>query len=161
MISKQGKASKSKGKRGEYTLRDHLRLCGWKADRVYASGALKGMPGDVKACKDGRTLIFELKVRKDQFDKIYQLYAAHMKATQNDVLAVALPGAKKLCVEMCGNLDGVLDSDGIFELCERSPLYAEFKRQFESLITMQAWVKEADILVIKGDRKPLLFLRYR
>ena len=58
-----GKFSRDKGMRQEYLLRDYLRKLGWTADRVPSSGAAEGFKGDIKAEKNGRTVLFELKAR--------------------------------------------------------------------------------------------------
>jgi hypothetical protein len=156
-----GRRSKNKGRNQEYACRDYLRKLGWTAERVYASGAIAGLPGDIKATKNGRTVLFELKTRKASFGKVYDLYAAHLAAKKDDVFAAALPGAEKLCVEMSNSLDALLDSDGVFEVADSHPCFSSFKRTFGKLKTMQEWVKSCEILVIKDDRRPYLFLRYR
>lgn len=152
---------KRKGRRQEYKLRDALRVLNWEAERVYASGAIKGLPGDLKVSKAPHDLLLELKFRKDTFKKIFELYFAHCKKMQDDNLSFTFTGENKLCIDVSSSLDGLLDSNGLYELAEKHPLYKDFKQTFKKIANMQALVKECDVLVITGDRTPYLFIRYR
>lgn len=159
---KLGKASRSKGKRNEYLLRDFLRAQGWEADRVPSSGAAQGFPGDIRAVKCGKTVLFELKARRDQFKKIYALYDAHCHAMKDDVLAVVTPGIEKHLVSLSSSFDALFtDPVQVYERAENHVLYNEYKRTFRKLGTMYKYLQTCDVLVIKDDRKSFLFIRYR
>lgn len=162
-----GKASRDKGKRGEYLLRDYLRQRGWKADRVPGSGAFSyriddkegHLKGDVTAEKDGIKARFEMKYH-ESFGKIYELYEEHVKLKQDDVLAFVCPNEKRLCLAMSTSLDAVFDGPGVYEFQNRHPLFEKFKRTFGKLAGMQRLLGTSDILVLKKNHKPLLFIRY-
>lgn len=156
-----GRSSKQKGYRGEILLRDYLRKAGWTSDRVPMSGAVAGLPGDVRGTKGNLSVLFEMKFRREEFKQVYALYDEHRKNAQDDVFSVALPGAEKLCLNMSTSLDAVFDGADYYNLAENHILYPKYKRTFAKMKKMQEWVKESDILVIKNNGKPLLFLRYR
>lgn len=156
-----GKSQKQKGRNQEYALRDKLRQMGWVADRVYASGAIKGLPGDVKATKGNQAVLLEMKARKSAFTSIYALYEEHVKNAQDDVLSFCLPGAQKQCILVSTSLDALFDGPEYFIIAQQHCLYAKHKRAFERFATMEKWVKETDVLCIKNDRREILFIRYR
>lgn len=157
-----GRASRQKGMRAEYGLRNTLRLLGWEAHRVPSSGAAEGFKGDVIGTKDGRKLVFEVKNYADSFEKIYQLYEQNTKAKQDDLLTFVAPHEDRLCVRISTSLHAVLNADvTCFEFADRNPLYTKFKRTYEKLMRMQRLLKGADILVIKQNHKPLLYIRYQ
>jgi hypothetical protein len=156
-----GRFSKQKGRRGEYTLRDFLRKAGWQSERVYASGAIPGLPGDVTAEKAGRKVLFEMKCRANSFAKIYALLDASQGTLKDDLVTVCLPGEQCLCADVSYSLDAVFDSDGVYTPVQRHPLAAEHKNAFKQLGTVHKWVGPAEILVLKDDRRPLMFVRYR
>lgn len=159
-----GKFSRDKGKRGEYALRDSLRREGWKADRVPSSGAAQGFKGDVKAehAKHGGKL-FELKCRKGTFKKIYELYFAHLAQAGDDLLAVALPAnedQKSACLNLSTSLEAVLGGADHHPLAHYHPQYKAFPKTFRKLANLRKLLGEADILVLRDDRQPFLYLRF-
>ncbi len=153
--------SKSKGRRNEYCLRDHLRTMGWTSERVPMSGAVASMPGDVWATKGDRRILFEMKSRKDAFKRIYELYYATIKATQSDVLAVAMSCGTRYCVTISASLDSVLAGADVHELAHNHCMYKKYKRTFGKIANLEKLLGTAEILAIKDDRKPLLFLRFQ
>lgn len=155
-----GRASKVKGRTQEYRLRDELRRLGWQAERVYCSGAIKGLPGDVKATKGERTLLFEMKSRKSSFKKIYELYAAHIKTCGDDLMAIAIPGARHLCLNLSSSLDAVLGGADHHTIVTQHPLYEKYSRTFRKIENLEKLVGECQVLAIKDDRAPLLYIRY-
>lgn len=155
-----GKASKRKGRAQEYLLRDFLRLRGWQAERVYASGAIAGLPGDVKASKDGKELLFEMKSRKNAFKKIYELLDAHVRELGDDMICIAIPGNRHLCISVSTSLDAVLGGNDTHTIVTNHPLYEKFKRTFGKLVNLEKLVKNANILAVKDDRRPLIFIRF-
>jgi hypothetical protein len=158
-----GRASKQKGKRGEYNLRDALRTQGWTADRVYASGALPGMPGDVKAVhpKHGPKL-FELKCRKETFKKIYALYEAHVKSYGDDLMALAIPAdeGRSMCVNVSSSLEAVLGGAEIHLLPSHHKHFKEFPKTYGKIGNLRKLLGEAHILVVRDDYKPFLYFRF-
>lgn len=141
-----GKYSRSKGRRGEYMLRDHLRTLGWNADRVPLSGASQGFKGDIVATKDGKRLVFELKVRAGKyFDDIYNSWFTSVSVS---------PGISNTCITYSQDLDRVLDQDSHF--LSVPPGGKEIKK----LLNIRKWLDKSDILVIRHDRKPFIFIKY-
>jgi hypothetical protein len=151
-----GLKSRRKGRTGEYGLRDHMRSLGYEAIRVPLSGASEGYKGDVVAWKPGQPQVtFELKCRKDTFKAIYALL---------DTLKVE----DSLNISM---QDGTLVS-----ICRSFPTEARTVTYTHDYLILQALpscvrtlgkIKNlrkllggADWLVIKDDRKPLLFIHY-
>jgi Holliday junction resolvase len=159
--SRLSRRSRGRGKRAEYGLRNYLRSLGWQADRVPSSGASQGFPGDVRAVKGDRTLLFECKCYTEKFDQFWVLLDTYQRTEKNDLLSVAVPGSALLCCDISYSLEALFDSDGVYTLTYRQPLYAQFKSTFDRLETMQKMVKGSDVLVLKSDRKPWIFLRYR
>lgn len=155
-----GKFSRAKGKRNEYSLRDYLRRMGYQADRVPSSGAAQGFKGDIRAIKDGKTTLFELKTRKDSFKTFYDLMAA-IRAMGTDRIGVTVPGLKKQCVDISGSIGGIYDTEGVYEFPQRLPFYEKHKRAFQRLAVLEEMLGESDILVIKDDRSPYIFFRFR
>jgi hypothetical protein len=156
-----GLRSRRKGLSQEYRLRDALRSWGWEADRVPSSGAAEGFPGDIKATKDGKTLLFELKARKDSFGSLYDLYDDHLKVMQDDLLSVVVPTeAFLLGVDMSTSLDAVLEGSFLKTGCASHPSFKKHNRAFNRLPTVYEWVKKSDILVLKDDRRPFIFMRF-
>ena len=155
-----GKFSRSKGKRGEYSFRDYLRRMGYQADRVPSSGAAQGFKGDVRAIKDGKTTLFELKTRKDSFKGFYDLMV-DVHATGTDRIGLTMPGLQKQCVDISTSIGGIYDTEGLYEFAHAQPFYEKHKRTFARLKTLEAMLGESDILVCKDDRSPYLFFRFR
>lgn len=155
-----GKFSRAKGKRNEYAFRDYLRRMGYQADRVPSSGAAQGFPGDIKASKDGKTTLFELKTRKDSFKTFYALMDA-IRNTGTDRIGVTVPGLKKQCVDISGSIGGIYDTEGVYEFPQRLPFYEQHKKAFARLAVLEEMLGKSDILVIKDDRAPYIFFRFR
>lgn len=159
-----GRASKVKGRSQEYRLRDQLRREGWTSERVYCSGAIKGLPGDVKAThpKHGEKL-FEMKSRKSTFKKIYQLYREHVRTAGDDLLVFALPvseDGRSVCVNLSTSLEAVLDGADHHPLTHYHPLYKQFSRTFSKIGNLRKLLGEADILACKDDREEIFFVRF-
>lgn len=67
-----GLRSRRKGSRGEYLIRDALRLAGYECDRVPASGAAQGFKGDLRVRRDGKECTVEVKLRSSGFNRLYK-----------------------------------------------------------------------------------------
>ena len=156
-----GLKSRRKGQRGEYLLRDYLRTLGYVADRVPASGAAQGFKGDVRATKDGKTYLFEVKNYADKFNSIYVLYEDVIRTMREDVVGFAFPFEKHVLVSLSSSLDSAIAGPLVYESHKQHKLYEKHKRAFEMLGKMQRLLKEADILVIRTNRKPFLFILYK
>jgi hypothetical protein len=165
--SKLSKRSRSRGKRAEYGLRNYLRSLNWLADRVPSSGASQGFPGDVKGTPPPgsgageRSVLFEVKNHTGKFAQFWVLLDRWQREAKNDLLSVAVPGAEHLCCDISTSLEAVFDSDGVYTLTNRHPLYKDFKSSFDRLPTLCKLVKGADVLVLKDNGRPWIFLRFR
>ncbi len=159
--SKRSRSARTRGKRGEYKLRDYLRRLGWEADRVPTSGAAQGFKGDVKATKDGVTKLFELKNWSGNFATIYDLYNLHCSTMKDDLMSIVLPGEAKLCLDLSSSLDAVIagPDNGAYSISH--PLKESHARTFKKIGTLQKLIQECDYLVLLDDRRPFLFLRFR
>lgn len=158
-----GKYSRDKGRRGEYSVRDELRAGGFVADRVPLSGASAGFKGDIRASKNGRTYVFEVKCRATGFKAVYDLFA---KESEDGVLRLAVAAetgeAGPVCINISNSADGALGSQGAYLLKAPSsvPGGIHTKRLHRKLLNMRKWLQGADVLVIKSDRCQNLYLRY-
>lgn len=150
---KRGKASRGKGKRNEYLLRDYLRELGWTADRVPSSGASQGFKGDIVASKDGQKVIFELKARAESFKKIYELLDQY-----NGLLRIA---RQDHTCTVSYTLEDTRPMSAFFLEQELFTEFPRFKRTFGKLWGLEKLLGEAQILVLKDDRRPFIFVAYR
>lgn len=143
-----GRASRNKGKVGEYLARDYFRSLGMLADRVPSSGAAQGFPGDIKViAKDGSSFLVEVKFRKDEFKSIYEVF----KRPSMHLIV------KEKLVVIADSYEGLYGSEALFlDALE----YNILPRTANKVLTMQKWVKGSDILMIKNNNKPFLFIRY-
>jgi hypothetical protein len=115
----------------------------------------------VKAEKGKQKVLFEVKNWTGKFSDLYVLYDAHIKLAQDDVLAIVLPGNKHLCIAVSTSVDALYDGCDFFTLDYNHPLYATHGKAFKKLATLEKYVKGSDILALKDDRKPFLFVRFR
>lgn len=163
MSKANGKFSRDKGKRNEYALRDFIRKQGYTAHRVPSSGAAQGAKGDVtyeKADKKGR---LELKARRDEYKTIYALYDTFKDKDAN--FALVTGGDTLQCVSIHPDLDSALGFACVYypeaAYKTQTKWVKGFTKTVQKLLKMKELLGEADILVVKNDHKPFLFIRYR
>lgn len=140
-----GLYSRSKGRRGEYLLRDELRTHGFEVDRVPLSGASQGFKGDLRVVRGTVTKYVEVKVRGTGFERIYAELDSHANTMH--------VGGELIFVTPYFNL--------LF--------YDDIEKHFKDT-TPDAYTKKiaglkkllggCDILAIKADRKPFIFIRF-
>lgn len=155
-----GRMSRNKGKRAEYLLRDHFRNLGYTSNRVPLSGASQGFKGDVTFSKDGVDYVAEVKSRKNSFAKIYEMYFKYMDEHKDDLLAFAYGGGESNLVNISTSLHAVMGHAPYYTPEARHPMFEKYSRTFRKVINMESLLGGADILVVKDDRMPLLFIRY-
>lgn len=148
-----GKSQRIKGVQQEYRLRDFLRRFGFTADRVPASGAAQGFPGDIRASKGKQELLFELKTRKSSFTKIYELFD---KYETEEVLRFTHDAS---CVTISKTPDQAIGG-GVFPFAYHFMDMKADKRTLNRFKTLKKMLKGSDILVIKDDYKPFLFISF-
>jgi hypothetical protein len=153
-----GKMSRDKGSRVERQFRDIARSYGFQSDRVPLSGAAAGFKCDVTFTKGGVTRKAEVKARKSDFKQIYALFDTHFALTKDDKLEVNIGGR---LVSLSSSLIGALEDCGIYHRAEALPYFKPFKRTFQKLLNLEKLLGEANLLVLKMDRKPFLYVTYR
>lgn len=144
-----GRASKQKGSRAEYQIRDILRDKGWTADRVPMSGAAQGFKGDVKATKEGRTLLVEVKSRQDEYKNLYVML--------DNTPALVLTGLNTPtgCIAIGYDLEVVLNQTRFTVIPD--PKYV---RTIRKIVTMKKLLGEAELLAVKINNKPFIYIKY-
>lgn len=156
-----GKSQRDKGNRGEYHLRDDLRRFGYKADRIPASGAAQGFKGDVAFGKQTtKEFTAEMKSRKAAFASIYKLFADHYNSQKDDTLKIVLDDGRTL-VNLSSSPVGAMEEGGVYDHVKYLDLYAANARAIRRLPTLHKLVKGCDLLAIKDNNCPILYLRFR
>lgn len=154
-----GKYSKDKGRRNEYLLRDSLRGEGFEADRVPLSGASPNHKGDIAFRKDGQEWKAEAKLRGGStFDRIYNLFSAYAKEGSFSV-AVGDDDLHLFSIHdsMAKAVAGPLVYPPLPSLKESK----ELTKGVNYVINIKKMMQDCDFLVIRSDRKPFLYIRYR
>jgi len=152
-----GLKSRRKGMRVEYLVRDALRAEGFVADRVPASGASQGFKGDIRAIRDGKTYLLEVKARKDSFTKVYELMCLlHAKSKVLNFKGVETDeGSFRL---------GYSFSDVLPSAEHRSVLVSHTAPEYKlckAVLNLRVLLGTCDTLVLKADKKPLVYVRYQ
>ena len=148
-----GKFSRDKGRRAEYLVRDLLRVEGYVADRVPLSGASHAYKGDIRFSKDGKVYLAEVKVRaKGAFTRIYEAFSS---TVLGGVLGVLDGDGRAATIASTATL--ALEASKVDLIYKRHPEWAKAETK---LFKLQELLGEADILVIKEDHKPFLFIKY-
>ncbi len=151
-----GLYSRRKGMRGEYAARDQLRAWGYKADRVPSSGAAEGFKGDIKFEKDGRSYLAEVKSWREYFKLIYPLFAEHAREGVFNVSAQY--DGVLYCISVSEALDKVLVNDAVYPAQTNFPKHL---KAINKLAKCSEFLKGCDVLAIRDDRRPFLWVRYR
>lgn len=153
-----GKASRDKGARSERALRDELIRHGWsEVRRVPLSGAVKtseAYQDDVVGRPPGygSEIRFENKARATGFDSIYEMLASF-----GDRVCFSV-GNGDLCVV---TLDPsiALESATFSDITGYTPTQQKIMRSIVK--KCRDWIGNAQILSLKQDRMPFLYIRYR
>lgn len=145
-----GKASRDKGSRAERLLVQHLVSLGFTARRIPLSGAMQGFKGDVIAERSGRSYLFEVKCRKDEFMPLYVEFEKQGYITKE--LADG-----DLVFRVTSDVDQLIDAFTIhFMSVDKTAAPKVWKR----IKNYKKWLGEARYLAIKCDRKPFLFIEF-
>lgn len=151
-----GKASRDKGARGERALRDELVRLGWSS--VSREGWKQVRRGQeesddvIGTAPDGNAYAFENKARATGFDKIYGMLGHNPIAARPFVL-------DEVCYTVSLNLEVALNESTFYLLEHFSPADQKVLRSIAKKCT--DWIGNADILSLKQDRKPFIFIRVR
>lgn len=157
-LTKRAKSSRRRGKRGEYVLRDYFRAIGYQSDRVPTSGAAQGFKGDVTFAKNGVSRVAELKNWSGTFKKVYDLYFEHLHLNKSDILSFSLG---HLCIDVSTSVDSVFAPESVYAPAKTHPLFKKYSRTFNRFATLQVMKQESDVFVVKDNRMPFLFIRFR
>lgn len=152
-----GLMQRRKGQRVEYIVRDHLRELKIYDDvfRVPLSGASEGYKSDVVGRKGGQEDTFEVKARAHDFDTIYALYKDNQ---DHNKLWSVLDTENKILVAVSTNfLNLQPELDYHFKTADFT---GTKKKTFQKLLRLRKLLQGAKYLVLRGNNKPLLFIRY-
>ncbi len=157
-----GKASRDKGARVERALVEELKTkYGWtQVFRVPLSGASQGFKGDVVATPTGLTAHrnFEVKSRAKAFKRVYDLLRKHRVADRGEISFQASDGT---CVVASFHPDPMFISASNFRFPPSSGFQDKTDRlAMQYLAKCREWLGKSDVLVLKGDREPFVYIRY-
>lgn len=141
-----GLKSRNKGCRNEYLARDHIRAQGYKVDRIPASGASQGFKGDLRVMTESGTLIVEVKSRKKYFECLHE---ANLIGPVNLTLTTQ--------VRVGNSLADVVEPIPAAHI--RVTLLPT-PQQLRKLERCAEMLGPADILMVKDDRRPWIYMRF-
>lgn len=143
-----GKFSRDKGRRAEYHLRDYAISLGFTAVRVPLSGASQGFKGDLHIKdKNSTTLVIEAKSRKDSFKVLYEGLETNPAF---------------FCTDNCDTAQISTDFVSVFYGTKGAPTFKKIpaSRFTRKVRKLKELLGGADILAVRDDRKPWIFIRY-
>lgn len=153
-----GRHSRNKGARSERQLRDELIRHGWlDVRRVPLSGAVKTslayQDDVVGTAPDTLEYRFENKARAKGFESIYKILPR-----EDSRQAVAMEGGELLVIALDPNV--VIGRD--LQHLSISEFDAFHQKVFRSISKKcRDWIGNAEILSLKQDRCPFIYIRYR
>lgn len=155
------KKNREKGKRQEYSLRNHFRSLGYTAHRVPSSGAAQGFKGDVEFSDSRGTYTAELKSRKDEFKRIFALYDKYGPDLDICIPGPAIQGEGPVFISMSYDLNKLMHRTNVlYVYTDYVEGMSKETRTLQKLKNMRKLVKGCDVLVLHQNYKPFLFIRY-
>lgn len=153
-----GLMSRRKGMRIEYVIRDYLRNLDIYDDvfRVPLSGSSEGFKSDVVAKKGDQTDTFEVKARASGFESIYKLFNANKDETRSFRFVVG-SGVESPLVAISEDFLQVKRYDVPFFGIENDK---KNMKTYNKILRMSDLLQGADYLVIKGNHRNPLFIKY-
>lgn len=153
-----GLMSRRKGQRIEYVIRDYLRNLKIYNDvfRVPLSGSSEGFKSDVVARKGDLVETFEVKARASDFESIYKLFAANKDETRSFRFVVG-SGVNAPLVAISEDFLEVRRYDVPFFGIETDK---KNTKTYNKILRMANLLQGADYLVIKGNHRHPLFIKY-
>lgn len=155
-----GKHSRNKGARSERQLRDELIRHGWSdVVRVPLSGAVKTREeyqDDVSGRPPGwaTEIRFENKARRAGFDKVYALLPPSVQ-----YLSFSISGGP--CAIISLSPMPMLDVASRYPMPDISTYDAKTQKVLRWVVKKcEEWIGNAQVLSLKQDRKPFIFIRY-
>lgn len=154
-----GKFSREKGRRNEQQLVLYLAKLGFKAERILRQYQEAGQP-DVKATKDGNTITFEMKARRESYKSIYSLYESD-KDERGDLCFTDKQFGT--CVAMNRDLRELFKPSSEFRFINLEmfpPVPIKNLKVYNRIIGLKEIKQTADYLCIKDNNQYRLFLRF-
>lgn len=162
-----GAFSRNKGARVERLIIDNLRKIGYTAYRVPLSGASMGDKGDIKVeipnsrygdrPMDAKFLYGEAKARGSDFDRIYVLFDS--LRGMDDTTAINY-GDTNIVISHRFDALGLIGSGDAVDFKTFTSSFRGVIRTIQKLCNLKELLKGCDFLVLKGNNKPLLYVRY-
>jgi hypothetical protein len=156
-----GGFSRSKGRRGEYLVRNYFRELGYESERVPGSGAFSyragkdSLKGDIQILKNGEPLFkVEVKYQENVFDTIYKLYYANRD--HNGTLRFALDGAM---VAVGNHFPDIVSASGAY-FHDVTALTYKDRRTYVKIANLKKLLGECQYLAIKRNNGCILFLKF-
>lgn len=153
-----GSMSRNKGGRVERLLVKHLRDLGWTdVSRIPLRGSYKKTTGHCKpdvigfSPKARANVKFEVKARKDFFNIVYDLMESNPEP-KSDIVIYGFPSTQ-MNFALTYNVD-CFASGGTVTFVNNDT------KVLKKVTKMHEWLGESDLLAIKGDHKPFIFIRY-
>lgn len=152
-----GKFSRMKGRREEQQLVLHLAKLDYKAERILRQYQAAGQP-DVKATKGDKTITLENKSRHSSFKSIYTVY--YDDRDLEGLLCFVLCSSG-VAVAMSTDFEKVIKCEGqVFRNLTTFPPNPKYLKVYQRLVGLKQVKQDADVLVLKDNGKPRLFIRY-
>lgn len=158
--------SRGKGARVERIVIDWVRQLGYTAYRIPFSGAAPGEKGDVKIeipntrigdrPMDAKFIYGEVKARHTSFNTIYTLYNKLRRG--NPTLCVDA-GETLFMVTTDFNSLGIITPPGAY-IFDKYVVSTPENNILKRIVKMKELLKGCEFLVLKGNNRPLLFVRY-
>ncbi len=158
-----GKSQRDKGNRVERGFVKHWRGLGYPAQRVPLSGATDYAKGDVEVQHVlGEKTLYEIKARASNFDSLYSLLDAFYNG--QETLYVSVPNKENPqeldLVSLSYKAFPVPPASRVFPLYIEHTMFATHGRALKRISNLRPMIESADILVLKGDRKPYIYVRF-
>ena len=153
-----GSMSRNKGGRVERLLVAELKKLGWTdVYRIPVRGSYQKTTGHCKPdvigfCpKISRNIKVEVKARRDMFKAIYLLMDDRPKP-QADIVGYVIP-EKGMGFALSYTIEALLTGGSL-------ALFNNDAKVVKQVLKMKEWLGESDILAIKRDHKPFLYIRF-
>lgn len=162
-MAKSRNFSRSKGVRQERNLVNSLNEQGYAAKRVPGSGAFSyrvgdsNLKGDVVVAYEDREYKIECKVRAKEYNRIYELYTALQRPDSKNLGGVLVCTDGRAVANMAYSLEHAITG-----ACA-GPVNPPkgFIKTARKVGNMRKLLKdECDILAIKGDHRPWIFITF-
>lgn len=147
--------SKKKGYHGEMLLVRYLEKLGFKAKRIVVGVDPSAGSVDVEALLETDLYTFQVKWKAQSFSSVYKFYNK-FRSIDGGVTRINIEGC---LIDISDSILPILSGAGTYQLPDM--VQRKDKRTLNKILNLRKLVGKSQYLVIKGDHKPLLFLRFR